>query len=93
MDATPQTPGEGKEPELLSIAEIAERHNVSRQTIHNLRRRGAFPDPESVPGSTRLRWNADAVDAYFEANPSQPGKKIEKRLKAAERPPAQDSAE
>ncbi|HEY9474411.1 MAG TPA: helix-turn-helix domain-containing protein [Mycobacteriales bacterium] len=68
-------------PKLLTISEIAERHGVSRQTLHNLRRRGVFPPPVAVENSTRARFDADAVAAYFAANPKQPGKKLEARLK------------
>jgi len=81
MNDVPQEPQEKEEPELLSIAQIAARFEVSRQTVHNLRRRGVFPAPEIVENSTRVRWKADVVKAYFDANPKQPGKKIETRLR------------
>lgn len=84
MTDMPQDPQREEAPELLTIGEIAERHGVSRQTVHNLRRRGVFPSPVAAEGSTRLRFNAEAVEAYFEANPKQPGKKIERRLKSSE---------
>ncbi len=80
MNDVPQQP-EGQEvPELLTIAEIADRFEVSRQTVHNLRRRGVFPPAQLAENSTRVRFDAAAVKAYFEANPKQPGKKIEKRI-------------
>ena len=87
MSHMPQPSSNEEVPELLTITQIEERHNVTRQTVHNLRRRGVFPKPVAIPGSTRLRWNAAEVAAYFEANPKRPGKKIEKRLKRPEQPP------
>lgn len=85
MNDVPQNSEEQEVPELLSIAEIADRFDVSRQTVHNLRRRGVFPPGQMAQNSTRLVFDAATVRAYFEANPKQPGKKIEKRLK----PPAE----
>lgn len=85
MGVVPQTPEQKGGPELLTVTEIAERYEVSRQTIHTLRRRGVFPEPVSTPGSTRLKFDAAQVDAYFTtAKPKQPGKKIEKRLQESE---------
>lgn len=81
MNHASQNPKEEEVPDLLSIAQIEKRFAVTRQTVHNLRRRGVFPEPVTTPGSTRLRWDAVTVAAYFAANPKQPGKKIEKRLK------------
>ncbi|MGW3491964.1 helix-turn-helix transcriptional regulator [Streptomyces sp. NPDC001054] len=59
------------------MTEIAEEHGVSRQTIHAYRRRGTFPQPVSGEGSTRLRFRAEEVDAFFAANPKQPGKRTD----------------
>lgn len=81
MADVPQNSGGQEVPELLTIAEIADRFDVSRQTVHNLRRKGVFPEGQMASNSTRLVFDAAAVAAYFEANPKQPGKKIEKRLK------------
>lgn len=81
MSNVPQNSGGQEVPELLTIAEIADRFQVSRQTVHNLRRRGVFPEGQMAPNSTRLVFDAAAVEAYFKANPKQPGKKIESRTK------------
>lgn len=61
----------------MTTMEIAAEHGVSRQTIHTYRRTGAFPQPVEGEGSTRPRFRADEVDAFFKANPKQPGKKRE----------------
>lgn len=89
-DMPQEATGKGA-PELLSINEIATRFKVSRQTVHTLRRRGLFPEPSPTPGSTRLKWDSAILAAYFEANPPQPGKKLERRIKpgAAPEPPAE----
>lgn len=59
----------------MTTTEIAAEHGVSRQTIHAYRRTGAFPQPVEGEGSTRPRFRADEVAAFFVANPKQPGKK------------------
>ncbi|MFE3378771.1 helix-turn-helix transcriptional regulator [Streptomyces anulatus] len=59
--------------ELLTLAQISDRFEVSRQTVHTARQRGVFPAPEPVLGSTRLRWRQSAVEEYFAANPKRPG--------------------
>ncbi|WP_241827179.1 helix-turn-helix transcriptional regulator [Streptomyces graminilatus] len=59
----------------MTVTEIAAEHGVSRQTIHTYRRTGGFPQPVEGEGSTRPRFNASEVDAFFKANPKQPGKK------------------
>lgn len=59
----------------MTTTEIAAEHGVSRQSIHTYRRTGAFPQPVEGEGSTRPRFRADEVAAFFEANPKQPGKK------------------
>lgn len=59
----------------MTTTEIAAEHGVSRQSIHAYRRTGAFPQPVEGEGSTRPRFRADEVAAYFAANPPQPGKK------------------
>lgn len=79
MNDVPQDPSQPEEPKLLTITEISEVYGVSRQTVHNLRRRGVFPEPVQEPGTTRLKWPQPVLDAYFEANPKQPGKKLEAR--------------
>lgn len=59
----------------MTTTEIAAEHGVSRQTIHTYRRTGVFPPPVEGEGSTRPRFRADEVDAFFKANPKQPRKK------------------
>jgi hypothetical protein len=59
----------------MTTMEIAAEHGVSRQSIHAYRRSGEFPRPVGGEGSTRPRFRADEVAAFFEANPKQPGKK------------------
>lgn len=59
----------------MTVTEIAAEHGVSRQTVHTYRRTGAFPRPVEGEGSTRPRFRADEVAAFFVANPKQPGKK------------------
>ncbi len=59
----------------MTVTEIAAEHGVSRQTVHTYRRTGAFPRPVEGEGSTRPRFRADEVAAFFAANPKQPGKK------------------
>lgn len=59
----------------MTTTEIAAEHGVSRQSIHAYRRTGAFPQPVEGEGSTRPRFRADEVAAFFAANPKQPGKK------------------
>lgn len=73
--AVPKNPEQEGSPRLISISEIAVEHGVSRVSIHTYRRRGDFPQPVSGEGTTRLRWRADEVAAWFAANPKQPGKK------------------
>lgn len=60
---------------MMTTTEIAAEHGVSRQSIHAYRRTGAFPQPVEGEGSTRPRFRADEVAAFFAANPKQPGKK------------------
>ena len=62
---------------MMTISEIAEEHGVSRVSIHTYRRRGTFPQPVQGEGSTRLRFRADEVAAFFAANPKQPGKRTD----------------
>ncbi|MFI1562172.1 helix-turn-helix transcriptional regulator [Streptomyces sp. NPDC020490] len=59
----------------MTTTEIAAEHGVSRQTIHTYRRTGVFPQPVEGQGSTRPRFRADEVAAFFAANPKQPGVK------------------
>lgn len=71
----PKSPEPEGSPRLMTTSEIAAEHGVSRQSIHTYRRTGAFPQPVEGEGSTRPRFRADEVAAFFAANPKQPGKK------------------
>ncbi|MEU3161993.1 helix-turn-helix transcriptional regulator [Streptomyces griseoincarnatus] len=61
----------------MTTTEIAEEHGVSRQTVHAHRKRGVFPKPVEGEGSTRPRFRADEVAAFFAANPPSPGKRTD----------------
>jgi DNA-binding transcriptional MerR regulator len=61
----------------MTVSEIAAEHGVSRQTVHAYRSRGVFPQPVTGEGSTRPRFRADEVAAFFAANPKQPGKRTD----------------
>lgn len=71
----PKSPEHEGGPRLMTTAEIAEEHGVSRQTIHTYRRTGIFPSPVAGEGSTRPRFREDEVASFFKANPKQPRKK------------------
>jgi predicted DNA-binding transcriptional regulator AlpA len=75
--AVPKNPEREGSPRLMSISDIAAEHGVSRVSIHAYRRRGDFPQPVPVSGTTALRWREDEVAAFFEANPKQPGKRTD----------------
>jgi predicted DNA-binding transcriptional regulator AlpA len=61
----------------MTVSEIALEHGVSRQTVHSYRTRGSFPKPVEGEGSTRPRFRADQVAAWFAANPPRPGKRTD----------------
>jgi hypothetical protein len=61
----------------MTTSEIAAEHGVSRQTVHAHRKRGVFPQPVEGEGSTRPRFRADEVAAFFAANPPTPGKRTD----------------
>ncbi|MEU8968126.1 helix-turn-helix domain-containing protein [Streptomyces monashensis] len=61
----------------MTTSEIAAEHGVSRQTVHAHRKRGAFPKPVEGEGSTRPRFRADEVAAFFAENPPTPGKRTD----------------
>jgi predicted DNA-binding transcriptional regulator AlpA len=61
----------------MTVTEIAQEHGVSRQTVHSYRTRGSFPKPVEGEGSTRPRFRADEVAAWFAANPPTPGKRTD----------------
>jgi predicted DNA-binding transcriptional regulator AlpA len=62
----------------MTVSEIAQEHGVSRQSVHSYRTtRGDFPKPVEGEGSTRPRFRADDVAAWFAANPPRPGKRTD----------------
>lgn len=61
----------------MTTTEIAAEHGVTRQTVHSHRKRGVFPKPVEGEGSTRPRFRADEVAAFFAANPPTPGKRTD----------------
>jgi len=75
----PKNPEREGSPRLITVIEIAEEYGVSRATVHNYRRSGTFPRPVPVQGTekTKLRFRADEVAAWFEANPKQQGKRTD----------------
>ncbi|WP_328436933.1 helix-turn-helix domain-containing protein [Streptomyces sp. NBC_00444] len=81
----PKNPEHEGGPRLITIAQIAEEHGVSRSSVHTYRRSATFPRPVPAEGSTRIRYRADEVAAWFEANPPQQGK----RTDLTEKPPGE----
>jgi predicted DNA-binding transcriptional regulator AlpA len=77
--AVPKSPEREGSPRLMSISEIAVEYGVSRTTVHTYRRGGTFPRPAPVDGTekTKLRFRADEVAAWFEANPKSLGKRTD----------------
>ncbi|MFF8953864.1 helix-turn-helix transcriptional regulator [Streptomyces sp. NPDC014940] len=73
----PKSPESEGVPRLMTVSEIALEHGVSRQTVHSYRTRGTFPQPVEGEGSTRPRFRADEVAAWFAANPPRPGKRTD----------------
>ncbi|MET7457686.1 helix-turn-helix domain-containing protein, partial [Streptomyces sp. NPDC005574] len=61
----------------MTVSEIALEHGVSRQSVHSYRTRGSFPQPVEGEGSTRPRFRADEVAAWFAENPPRPGKRTD----------------
>jgi predicted DNA-binding transcriptional regulator AlpA len=61
----------------MTVSEIALEHGVSRQSVHSYRTRGSFPKPVEGEGSTRPRFRADEVAAWFAANPPRPGRRTD----------------
>ncbi|MGW3191618.1 helix-turn-helix transcriptional regulator [Streptomyces ardesiacus] len=68
----------------MTTTEIAAEHGVTRQTVHSHRKRGVFPKPVEGEGSTRPRFRADEVAAFFAANPPTPGKRTDLPAKQGE---------
>lgn len=73
----PKSPDSEGRARLMTVTEIAQEHGVSRQTVHTHRRRGDFPKPVEGEGSTRPRFRAEEVAAWFADNPKQPGKRTD----------------
>lgn len=73
----PKSPEPEGSPRLITISEIADEHGVSRSTVHTYRRSGTFPRPVPAEGSTKVRYRADEVAAWFAANPKQQGKRTD----------------
>ena len=73
----PKSPEPEGSPRLITIKQIAEEHGVSRSSVHTYRRSSTFPQPVPAEGSTRIRYRADEVAAWFEANPKQQGKRTD----------------
>jgi predicted DNA-binding transcriptional regulator AlpA len=69
----PKSPESEGGPILLTIDQIAEKHRVSRSSVHTYRRGGTFPRPVPAEGTTRVRFDAAEVAAWFEANPKRQG--------------------
>jgi predicted DNA-binding transcriptional regulator AlpA len=59
----------------LTIDQIAEKHGVSRSSVHTYRRGGTFPRPVPVEGTTRVLFDPAEVAAWFKANPKQQGRR------------------
>ncbi|MFM9594136.1 GIY-YIG nuclease family protein [Streptomyces scabiei] len=75
--STPSAPELLAPDALLSIREIMARHGVSRQGLHTHRQHPEFPAPFADAGSSRPRWRAVAVDAYFTAHPKRQGERTD----------------
>lgn len=73
----PKNPEHEGSPRLLTIDQIAEKHGVSRSSVHTYRRSGTFPRPVPVEGTTRVLFDASEVAAWFEANPKQQGRRTD----------------
>lgn len=84
----PQNPEPEGSPRLLTIDQIAEKHGVSRSSVHTYRRGGTFPRPVPVEGTTRVLFDADEVAAWFEANPKQQGRRTDLPAKQQQGDPA-----
>ncbi|MFJ3699527.1 hypothetical protein ACIPW9_36285 [Streptomyces sp. NPDC090052] len=91
----PESP-EQEVPELLTIPEIAKRRGLSRQRVHGIAKSDPeFPSAVFTPGTTRAKYPAKAVDAYFETRVLRPGKRtdLEQKKGAADEDPGKDGTE
>lgn len=75
--AVPKNPEREGSPRLITLKQIEQEHGVGRSALHTYRRRPTFPQPVPVEGSTQIRYRADEVAAWFEANPPQQGKRTD----------------
>ena len=73
----PKNPEREGSAELLTIDQIARKHGVSRSTVHTYRRGGTFPRPVPVEGTTRVLFDPDEVQAWFDANPKKQGNRTD----------------
>lgn len=74
----------------LMVKGIMAKYGISRQSLHTYRQRSDFPVPVSRPGTGGLRWRADEVAAWFEANPPQQGKRTDLANKQQGEPAVSD---
>ncbi len=51
-------------PQLLRLAQVMERTALSRSTIYDRMRRGAFPQPVRI-GIRCIRWRAADIDEWI----------------------------
>lgn len=79
MSTVPEEVPAERGDELLTITEISQRFEISRQALHVLRSKGVFPEPAPTRGSTRLKWREADVRAYFQAHPKRPGTRTDLR--------------
>lgn len=81
----PTTPDDREEPELLTIPQLADRHGVSRQTMHRMATtEDGFPRPSPNGTGTRAQYEAEAVDRYIAARVTNPGHRSDLDRKRAE---------
>jgi predicted DNA-binding transcriptional regulator AlpA len=65
-------------PKLMTIPQIAERRGMTRQRVHRIASTDPkFPAPVLEPGSTRVKYPAEAVDEYFRTRVIQPGRRTD----------------
>ena len=74
--AVPKNP-ESEGSRLITLKQIEQEHGVSRSALHTYRRSASFPQPVPVEGSTKVQYRASEVDAWFQANPPQQGKRTD----------------
>lgn len=66
------------EPRLGNMSALAAELGVSRQALHNWRRKHEdFPEPQRRPGSTRDEWDLDEVRRYWDTRDLRPGERTD----------------